>query len=100
MTGEVVQDRNRFPLLVIEPEQADLGIDRTDFRNFFVGRNRISMSAIDFTTALQFETSVLRDPVLVTDTRTNLDRDHPRAGLLDRLDGSLGHVLADDAVTV
>ena len=54
MAGEVVDDGQRPAVLAIEPQHADLRIDRPDFGDLFVGRQRIGVPHVDLACRLSF----------------------------------------------
>ena len=91
MTGEIIDDGQRQSIFPIQPQDADLGINRPDPNNLFIGRKRIGMTDIRLLTAFQCEPAVLHDTVLVADAGTDVDRDHAMPGFLHGLDSPLLH---------
>src|SRR5690606_27283100 len=100
MAGEVVDDRERSRVEAIEPEHADLRIDRPHPGDIFVGRHRVCMPNVHLAAVLEPETAVLHDPVLVADSDADPYGNHPFSRLPDRLDRLVIDVPGDDAVAM
>ena len=46
MAGEVIDDRERFPVKPIQPQNADLRVDRASGNDFFIGRQGVGVPDI------------------------------------------------------
>lgn len=100
MAGEVVEDGDGVPLFIVEAEEADFGIDRTDGSHLFIGGEGVGVAAVGFAAVLELDAAVFLNAVFVADSGPDADRDQAGMGLLDSSHGPFGGIGSDQAVTM
>ena len=70
MDGKVVDDSECFAGLLIESEDTDLGIDRSDRCNLLVGWQGVGMTDVRFLANLEPQPAVFGDAIFVTGAPT------------------------------
>ena len=100
MAREVIHDRQRLAVLPVQPQHADLRINRSDAGDLFVGRKRIGVADVRFPAVLQFEPAILHDPVLMAAAGADVDGHHVLPRLLHGLDRPLCDIFPYHSVTM
>ena len=100
VAGEIIEDGQGLSVLLVQPQDADLRIDRADRGDLFVGRERVGAADIRFTAIFEFEPAVFHDPVLVAGADADCYRHHMLPCGFYGLDRPRCDIFADHAVAV
>ena len=100
MARKVVDHRQRPPVFPVEPQQADLRIDRTNLGDLFVGRKRVRVAHVRLLAVLESEPAVLHDAILMADARADIHRNHTLPRFFHCLDSPLIDIRAHDSMTM
>jgi len=100
MASEIEDHGKRVPALLLELENTDFGINRSNTYNLFIRRKGIGMTHICLSPVSQAKTPILHDPVLMTFGNPHGDRRQIVSRLLHCLHGALRNVTSDETVTM
>ena len=100
MAGEVVDDGQSPAIIPVQSEYAYLWIDRPRSVDLLIRGKRVRVANVRLPAALQLESAVLHDSVLVADAGADMHRNHTVPRLFHRLDRPLFDIRANDSMTV